>query len=81
MTQYSARSWAFAAAHAAVTLYEARFDTLLNDKTASYFDASDPPFEGKRHFWLHGPDNRSDCVQVVIALIVTPQTAYRWPTR
>ena len=53
------------------TLFEARFDILLYDLTSSYFE-SDPPFEGKRQFG-YSRDKRPDCVQVVIALIVTPQ--------
>ena len=53
------------------TLFEARFDVLLYDLTSTYFE-SDAPFDGLRQ---HGysRDRRSDCVQVVIALIVTPQ--------
>ena len=53
------------------TLFEARFDILLYDLTSSYFE-SDPPFKGKRRFG-YSRDKRSDCVQVVIALVVTPQ--------
>ena len=53
------------------TLFEARFDVLLYDLTSTYFE-SDPPFEGKRRFG-YSRDKRADCVQVVIALIVTPQ--------
>ena len=53
------------------TLFEARFDVLLYDLTSTYFE-SDPPFAGKRQFG-YSRDKRSDCVQVVIALIVTPQ--------
>ena len=53
------------------TLFDARFDVLLYDLTSTYFE-SDPPFEGKRRFG-HSRDKRSDCVQVVIALVVTPQ--------
>jgi len=54
-------------------LFNARFDVLLYDLTSSYFE-SDPPFaeEDKRKFG-HSRDKRSDCVQVVIALIVTPE--------
>ena len=38
---------------------------------STYFE-SDPPFDGlRRHGYSR--DRRSDCVQVVIALIVTPQ--------
>ena len=53
------------------TLFEARFDVLLYDLTSTYFE-SDPPFSDKRQFG-YSRDKRSDCVQVVIALIVTPQ--------
>ena len=53
------------------TLFDARFDVLLYDLTSSYFE-SDPPFSGKRQFG-YSRDKRPDCVQVVIALIVTPQ--------
>ena len=48
-------------------LFEARFDDL----TSTYFE-SDPPFAGKRQFG-YSRDKRSDCVQVVIALVVTPE--------
>ena len=53
------------------TLFDARFDVLLYDLTATYFE-SDPTFTDKRPFG-YSRDKRSDCVQVVIALIVTPQ--------
>ena len=52
------------------TLFDARFDVLLYDLTSTYFE-SDPPFDDKRRFG-YSRDKRSDCVQVVIALIVTP---------
>jgi transposase len=51
-------------------LFEARFDILLYDLTSTYFEC-DPPEQGKRTFG-YSRDKRSDCVQVVIALIVTP---------
>jgi hypothetical protein len=51
-------------------LFEARCEVLLYDLTSTYFE-SDPPFEGKRQFG-YSRDKRSDCVQVVIALVVTP---------
>jgi transposase len=51
-------------------LFEARFDVLLYDLTSTYFEC-DPPESGKRKFG-YSRDKRSDCVQVVIALIVTP---------
>lgn len=53
------------------TLFDARFDILLYDLTSTYFE-SDPPFGDKRQFG-YSRDKRSDCVQVVIALVVTPQ--------
>ena len=51
-------------------LFEVRFDVLLYDLTSTYF-ASAPPGYGKRK---HGysRDKRPDGVQVVIALILTP---------
>ena len=51
-------------------LFGAKFDVLLYDLTSTYFEC-DPPEAGKRRFG-HSRDKRSDCVQVVIALIVTP---------
>ncbi len=53
------------------TLFNPRFDVLLYDLTSTYFEC-DPPPDGKRK---HGysRDKRPDCVQVVIALIVTPE--------
>jgi hypothetical protein len=52
------------------SLFDARFDVLLYDLTSTYFECV-PPDEGKRKFG-YSRDKRSDCVQVVIALIVTP---------
>ena len=54
-------------------LFNARFDVLLYDLTSTYFE-SDPPEddEDKRQFG-YSRDKRSDCVQVVIALVVTPE--------
>jgi transposase len=52
------------------TLFGANFEVLLYDLTSTYFEC-DPPEAGKRRFG-HSRDKRSDCVQVVIALIVTP---------
>jgi transposase len=51
-------------------LFQADFEVLLYDLTSTYFEC-DPPEEGKRKFG-YNRDKRSDCVQVVIALIVTP---------
>ena len=51
-------------------MFNAGFDVLLYDLTSTYFEC-DPPKNGKRK---HGysRDKRPDCVQVVIALIITP---------
>ena len=54
-------------------LFGAKFDVLLYDLTSTYFE-SDPPFpEGDKRKFGYSRDKRSDCVQVVIALIVTPE--------
>jgi hypothetical protein len=52
-------------------LFDIRFEVLLYDLTSTYFE-SDPPVEGKRKFG-YSRDKRPDCVQVVSALIVTPE--------
>ena len=52
-------------------LFNTRFDILLYDLTSTYFE-SNPPFpEGDKRRFGYSRDKRSDCVQVVIALIVT----------
>lgn len=55
-------------------LFGARFEVLLYDLTSTYFesDPRDPESGDKRRFG-HSRDRRSDCVQVIIALIVTPE--------
>jgi hypothetical protein len=53
-------------------LFNARFDVLLYDLTSTYFECEPPEKEGLRRFG-YSRDKRSDCVQVVIALIVTPE--------
>ncbi|MGH9817870.1 MAG: IS1634 family transposase, partial [Candidatus Acidiferrales bacterium] len=54
-------------------LFNVSFDVLLYDLTSTYFEI-DPPLDemDKRRFG-YSRDRRSDCVQVVIALIVTPE--------
>ena len=52
------------------SLFDIKFDVLLYDLTSTYFECN-PPGAGKRQFG-YSRDKRSDCVQVVIALIVTP---------
>lgn len=54
-------------------LFNAKFDVRLYDLTSSYFE-SDPPFpEGDKRKHGYSRDKRFDCVQVVSALIVTPE--------
>jgi transposase len=54
-------------------LFGAKFEVLLYDLTSTYFE-SDPPFpEGDKRRFGYSRDKRSDCVQVIIALIVTPE--------
>jgi hypothetical protein len=53
-------------------LFNARFDVLLYDLTSTYFEA-DPPFaDGDKRRYGYSRDHRPDCVQVLIALVVTP---------
>lgn len=54
-------------------LFNASFDVLLYDLTSTYFEA-DPPFaEGDKRRHGYSRDHRPDCVQVIIALVVTPE--------
>lgn len=54
-------------------LFQAKFEVLLYDLTSTYFE-SDPPFpEGDMRRFGYSRDKRSDCVQVVIALVLTPE--------
>ena len=53
------------------SLFNVDFNVLLFDLTSTYFECEPPP-GGKRKFG-YSRDKRSDCVQVVIALIVTPE--------
>jgi hypothetical protein len=54
-------------------LFNVSFEVLLYDLTSTYFE-SDPPMDDedkRRHGYSR--DHRFDCVQIVIALIVTPE--------
>ena len=54
-------------------LFNVSFEVLLYDLTSTYFE-SDPPMDEedkRRHGYSR--DHRFDCVQIVIALIVTPE--------
>ena len=51
------------------TLFDARFDILLYDLTSTYFEGAAEGIPKAKHGYSR--DNRSDCRQVVIALVVT----------
>ncbi|MGH7158401.1 MAG: IS1634 family transposase [Candidatus Saccharimonadales bacterium] len=54
-------------------LFRAKFDVLLYDLTSTYFESDPPTDEKDKRRYGYSRDKRSDCVQVVIALIVTPE--------
>ena len=54
-------------------LFNADFEVLLYDLTSTYFE-SDPLFpEGDKRKFGYSRDKRFDCVQVVIALVISPE--------
>jgi transposase len=54
-------------------LFGASFEVLLYDLTSTYFESDPPDDENDKRRYGYSRDKRSDCVQVVIALIVTPE--------
>jgi hypothetical protein len=54
-------------------LFAAQFDVLLYDLTSTYFESVPPFGEGDKRRFGYSRDKRFDCVQVVIALVVTPE--------
>src|SRR5580692_4725760 len=54
-------------------LFAAKFDVLLYDLTSTYFESPPPDDETDKRRHGYSRYKRSDCVQVVIALIVTPE--------
>jgi transposase len=54
-------------------LFGAKFDVLLYDLTSTYFESPPPEEERDKRRFGYSRDKRPDCVQVVIALIVTPE--------
>jgi hypothetical protein len=54
-------------------LFNASFEVLLYDLTSTYFESDPPQDENDKRRFGYSRDKRKDCVQVVIALIVTPQ--------
>jgi len=54
-------------------LFNATVDVLLYDLTSIYFECDPPRDEDAKRRYGYSRDRRSDCVQVVIALVVTPE--------
>ena len=54
-------------------LFGARFEVLLYDLTSTYFESEPPENPHDKRRYGYSRDKRPDCVQVVIALIVTPE--------
>lgn len=54
-------------------LFGVKFEILLYDLTSTYFESAPPFPEGDKRQFGYSRDKRSDCVQVVIALVVTPE--------
>jgi len=54
-------------------LFGAKFEVLLYDLTSTYFESPPPVDEKDKRRFGWSSDKRSDCVQVIIALIVTPE--------
>jgi hypothetical protein len=54
-------------------LFGTSFEVLLYDLTSTYFESAPPDDEDDKRRYGYSRDKRSDCVQVVIALIVTPE--------
>jgi hypothetical protein len=54
-------------------LFNASFDVLLYDLTSTYFESDPPLDENDKRRHGYSRDHRGDCVQVMIALVVTPE--------
>ncbi len=54
-------------------LFGAKFEVLLYDLTSTYFESAPPFAQGDKRQHGYSRDKRPDCVQVVIALVVTPE--------
>ncbi len=55
------------------TLFAAKYEILFYDLTSTYFESNPPLGEKDKRKYGYSRDKRPDCVQVVIALIVTPE--------
>ena len=54
-------------------LFGAKFDVLLYDLTSTYFECDAPDDEQDPRRFGYSRDQRRDCVQVIVALVVTPE--------
>ena len=54
-------------------LFGARYEVLLYDLTSTYFECDVPPDASDPRRFGYSRDKRGDCVQVVVALVVTPE--------
>jgi len=54
-------------------LFGARYEVLLYDLTSTYFECDAPEAESDPRRFGYSRDRRSDCVQVIVALVVTPE--------
>ena len=54
-------------------LFGARYEVLLYDLTSTYFECDVPADESDPRRFGYSRDRRGDCVQVVVALVVTPE--------
>jgi DDE family transposase len=54
-------------------LFNASFEVLLYDLTSTYFESDPPLNEADKRRHGYSRDHRPDCVQIMIALIVTPE--------
>jgi hypothetical protein len=55
-------------------LFGAKYDVLLYDLTSTYFESDPPPAgSGSKKRFGYSRDKRSDCIQVVVALVLTPE--------
>ena len=54
-------------------LFNVSFDVLLYDLTSTYFESDRPADDEDKRRYGYSRDHRPDCVQVVIALVVSPE--------
>jgi transposase len=54
-------------------LFNLTFEVLLYDLTSTYFESDPPQDDNDKRRFGYSRDKRNDCVQVVIALVITPQ--------